>query len=112
MIKILRYGEVKNSEIFARVVPSVDVASIVADIIADVRRNGDRALLAYTAKFDKANLTSLAVTPEEIKEAVAKVEPRFLEILRRAAANIRRFHEKQVRQGFAIKDENGVVMGQ
>lgn len=112
MIKILRYGEVKNSEIFARVVPSVDVASIVADIIADVRRNGDRALLAYTAKFDKANLTSLAVTPEEIKEAVAKVEPRFLEILRRAAANIRRFHEKQVRQGFEIKDENGVVMGQ
>ena len=74
MIRILRYGEVKNSEIFARVVPAVDVAAVVADIIADVRKNGDRALLAYTEKFDKATLTSLAVTPEEIEEAMAKVD--------------------------------------
>ena len=112
MIRILRYKEVKNSEIFARVVPTVDVASVVADIIADVRRNGDRALLAYTEKFDKATLTSLAVTPEEIEEAVAKVDARFLGVLRRAAANIRRFHEKQVRQSFVLNEANGVVMGQ
>lgn len=112
MIRILRYGEVKNSEIFARVVPTVDVAAVVADILADVRKNGDRALLAYTEKFDKATLTSLAVTPEEIEEAVAKVDQRFLGVLRRAAANIRHFHEKQVRQSFVMNEANGVVMGQ
>lgn len=112
MIRILRYGEVKNSEIFARVVPAVDVAAVVADIIADVRKNGDRALLAYTEKFDKATLTSLAVTPEEIEEAMAKVDARFLGVLRHAAANIRRFHEKQVRQSFVLNEANGVVMGQ
>ena len=112
MIKILKYGEVPNSEIFSRVVPEVDVADIVAGIIANVRENGDAALLAYTEKFDKARLTALAVTKEEREEALAAVEPQFLEILKKAAANIRRFHERQVRNSFILNEENGVVVGQ
>ncbi len=112
MIRILRYGEVENKDIFSRAVPTVNVAAVVAEIIATVRKNGDRALLDYTEKFDKAALKSLAVTPEEMEAAVASVEPRFLDVLKRAAANIRRFHEKQVRQSFVVNGENGVVMGQ
>lgn len=112
MIRILRYGEVKNSEIFARAVPQVNVAAIVAEVIDTVRKNGDRALLDYTEKFDRVRLSDLAVTAGEIEEAMAAVEPRFLRILERAAANIRAFHEKQVRQSFVISGENGVVMGQ
>jgi len=112
MIKILKYGEVANEEIFSRVVPEVNVEDIVADIIANVRANGDKALFAYTAKFDKAELTSLAVTKEEREAALAAVDPRFLEILRKAAENIRRFHERQVRNSFIINEENGVVVGQ
>jgi len=112
MIKILKYGEVENKDIFSRVVPEIDVEKIVADIIADVRENGDAALYKYCEKFDKAVLSSLLVTKEEIDEAVSLVEPEFLEILKKAAANIRKFHEKQVRNSFIINDENGVVMGQ
>ena len=112
MIQILKYGEVKNEEIFARAVPAVNVEEIVADIIENVKQNGDKALIEYAEKFDKATLTSLQVTPQEIEEAVAAVEPNFLEILQKAAKNIRKFHEKQVRNSFIINDENGVVIGQ
>ena len=112
MIKIMKYGQVPSSEIFARVTPTVDVAGIVADILSDVRKNGDQAVLAYCAKFDKAELTSLEVSKEEIQEALNFVEPEFLEILREAAANIRAFHSRQVRNSFVIADKPGIVLGQ
>ena len=112
MIKIMKYGEVRNEEIFARTEPTSSVEDIVAGIIANVRENGDKALYGYCEKFDKAKLSSLRVSEEEIKEAVACVEPRFIGILEKAAANIRKFHEKQKRNSFIINDENGVVIGQ
>lgn len=112
MIKILKYGEVENKDIFARVVPEFDVEDIVSGIIKDVRENGDSALFKYCEKFDKAKLSSLLVTEEEIDEAFSSVEPQFIEILKKAAANIRKFHEKQVRNSFIINDENGIVTGQ
>lgn len=112
MIPILKVGQVPNSEIFARVIPEADVAAIVADIIADVKENGDTAVKAYCAKFDKAELTSLEVTPEEIQEAISQVEPEFLDILREAAENIRSFHSRQVRNSFVIADKPGIVLGQ
>ncbi len=112
MIKILEYGEVANEDIFARVVPAVNVEAIVADIIENVKANGDKALFEYTEKFDKAVLSSLLVSEEEIEEAVSAVEHEFLEILSKAAKNIRKFHEKQVRNSFIINDENGIVIGQ
>ena len=104
MIKIMKYGEVPNSEIFARGEVKMDVESIVSDIIANVRANGDKALYEYCEKFDKAKLTSLLVSNEEIEEALTLVEPKFLEILEKAAKNIRKFHEKQVRNSFIIND--------
>ena len=112
MIEILKYGEVSNDEIFARVEPTVNVTDIVADIIASVRARGDAALYEYCEKFDKAKLSDLQVSAAEIGEAVAQVSPRFLEILEKAAANIRKFHEKQVRNSFIINDEEGIVIGQ
>ena len=112
MIRIMKYGEVSPDEIFARVEPAVDVTAIVTDIIANVRKNGDKALYEYCEKFDKAKLSTLLVTPEEIREAAAAVGEEFLEILRKAAANIRKFHAKQVRNSFIINDEDGILMGQ
>ena len=112
MIKIMKYGEVSPEEIFARVEPTVNVADIVSEIIANVRKNGDNALFEYCEKFDKAKLTALQVTPEEIDEAVAAVDPGFIEILKKAADNIRKFHTRQVRNSFIINDENGILMGQ
>ena len=112
MIKILKYGEVSMDEVFARVTPSVNVEAIVTEIIENVRKNGDQALFAYTEKFDKAKLTDLLVSREEMDEALASLDPGFLEILEKAAANIRRFHEKQVRNSFILNDQPGIVMGQ
>ena len=112
MIRIMKYGELAASEIFARVVPQFNVEKIVSDIIKDVRENGDSALYKYCEKFDGARLDSLEVSAAEIDEAVSSVDPEFLAILKKAAANIRKFHEKQVRNSFIINDETGVVMGQ
>ncbi len=112
MIRILKYGEVPSQDIFARVMPGTNVEGIVAEIIENVKNKGDKALFEYCEKFDKATLTSLEVSEEEMDEAVSIVEPRFLEVLEKAARNIRKFHEKQVRNGFIINDENGIVTGQ
>jgi histidinol dehydrogenase len=112
MIRMLKYGEVKNEEIFARAVPTANVADTVSAIIAQVRARGDEALFEYTKRFDGASLTSLAVTKEEINGALASVAPEFIDILERAAANIRRFHSRQVRNSFLISDTPGVVIGQ
>ena len=112
MIRILKCGEVAAKDIFARVTPKVDVSAIVTDIIENVKARGDEALYEYCERFDGANLSSLAVTAQEIDEAVAAVNPKFIEILEKAAANIRAFHQKQVRNSFVINDQPGIVMGQ
>ena len=112
MIKIMKYGEVSANEIFARTEPTFDVADIVTDIIDNVRKAGDKALFEYSEKFDKANLTSLEVTEAEIEEAFSLVEPRFIEVLKKAAKNIEEFHKKQVRNSFVLNETEGVVTGQ
>ncbi|MBQ3215908.1 MAG: histidinol dehydrogenase [Oscillospiraceae bacterium] len=112
MIKIMKYGEVAPDEIFARVEPTFNVTDIVTEIISNVRKNGDKALFEYCEKFDKAKLTALQVTKEEMDEAVASVDPDFLRILQDAATNIRKFHSRQVRNSFVINDEDGILMGQ
>ena len=112
MIKIYKYGEVKNEEIFARGTAVTDVSGIVSDIIDNVRTNGDKALFEYSAKFDKAELKAFEVTKEEIDEAFATVEPEFIEIIKEAAENIRAFHSRQKRNSFIINEKDGVVTGQ
>ncbi|MBR6528560.1 MAG: histidinol dehydrogenase, partial [Firmicutes bacterium] len=115
MIKIYEYGQVPNSEIFARSTAEADVSCIVSEIIENVKTNGDKALMEYCKKFDGADLEEtggLEVSQEEIDEAFGAVEPKFLEVLEKAAANIRNFHEKQVRNSFIISENDGVVIGQ
>ena len=112
MIRIMKYGEVPNSEIFARSMPTVRVEETVAEILRNVKERGDEALREYTARFDGAKPESLTVTPEEMEEGLRQVEPAFLSVLEKAAANIRKFHSCQVRQSFILNDESGIVMGQ
>ena len=112
MIKIMKYGEVSPDEIFARGKTSFDVADIVTDIIENVKANGDKALFEYCEKFDKAKLSSLEVSAEEIDEAFSLVEPEFIRILETAAENIRNFHKSQIRNSFIINDCDGIVTGQ
>ena len=112
MIKIYKSGEVSNGEIFARDNISPDVEGIVSGIIANVIANKDAALFEYTEKFDKAKLSALEVTPEEIDEAFAMADPEFVKIIEEAAENIRAFHKRQVRNSFVISECDGVVTGQ
>ena len=112
MIKILKVGEVAPSQIFARVMPAADVETIVADIIRDVRARGDEALREYAKRFDRAELTDLQVSEEELREAFDAVEPAFLDVLKKASDNIRAFHQKQVRSSFLISEKPGILLGQ
>ena len=112
MIRILNYSELSADEIFARTTPTVSVEDTVAEILRHVREAGDAALYEYCEMFDGVRLTSLAVTPAEMEEALTLVEPEFITILQKAAVNIRRFHEKQLRTSFILNEENGVVIGQ
>ena len=112
MIKIYKYGEVANSEIFARENISANVEDVVSEIIENVIKNGDRALFEYSEKFDKASLKTLEVSEEEINEAFSSVDAQFIEILEEAANNIRAFHKRQVRNSFVINEKDGVVIGQ
>ena len=113
MIKIYEYSALNNDEIFDRANPTGDVSEIVADIIEDVKANGDKALYKYCERFDKAKLSSLEVTSEEIEEAFNSVEPEFIRIIEKAAENIREFHTLQKRNSFVVNtDRTGVVIGQ
>lgn len=112
MISILEYGKISNSEIFARTDVKTNVEDVVAAIIADVRESGDAALKKYSENFDGVKLESLEVTVAEFDEAMNKVDAKFIEILEKAAKNIRRFHAAQKREDYIIPAENGAILGQ
>lgn len=112
MMKLLNYNEVSKEEILYRAMPETDVESVVSEILSDVKNRGDAALFEYCEKFDKAKLNVLEVSKKEIEDALLKTEPEFIEILKKATANIRAFHEKQVNNGFMINEKDGIVMGQ
>ena len=112
MIKIYKYGEVSNDEIFFRGNIASNVEGVVSEIIANVIKNKDKALFEYCEKFDKASLTALEVSEAEIDEAFSSVDNEFVGILKEAAENIRNFHKHQVRNSFIISEKDGVVTGQ
>lgn len=111
MIKLLKCNEVSAQEIFAREIPQDTVSDIVADIINSVRTEGDKALFRYCEKLDGVKLRTLQVSLDEIEAAKASIEPQFLAVLEKAAANIRAFHEKQLHGGFRMEG-NGTILGQ
>lgn len=86
----------------------------VNEIINDIRKNGDKALFDYTLKFDKCTLNgdTVRITDEEIKEAYNALSPEFIEVMKKSAANIRAFHEKQKRNTWIDTKEDGSILGQ
>lgn len=85
----------------------------VDEILSNVKENGDRALFEYTLKFDKYQLTpdNIRVTREEIQEAYAQMDPELVEVIKRSVANIRAFHEKQLRNSWFDAKEDGTILG-
>jgi histidinol dehydrogenase len=91
-----------------------EVNEIVKGILAEVKTDGDDAVIKYTNKFDSPAVTkdNLKVTRSEIEEAYGKVEEEFLVALKEAAENITFFHEKQKRNSWMVTKEQGIVLGQ
>ncbi len=112
MIRIMKYGEEPNSAIFARSTAAADVSGAVREIIEAVRTEGDRALRRFEEKFDHVSLEKLEVTAEELEAAMAAVTPEFLGVLERSAANIRAYHAKQLRTGYLMTQQPGLIVGQ
>ncbi len=86
----------------------------VAEIIDAVKCGGDKALFAYTEKFDHAKITpeNLVVTQEEIDAAYEEVEPELLDVIRKSLVNIRSFHSKQRQNSWFDTDDKGIILGQ
>ncbi|MCR4587686.1 MAG: histidinol dehydrogenase [Lachnospiraceae bacterium] len=88
--------------------------TIVQGILDRIKEEGDAALFEMTEKFDHATITAktIQVTDEEIREAYTKLDPAFIETMKKAAANIRSYHEKQVRNSWIETREDGSILGQ
>ncbi|MBO7401447.1 MAG: histidinol dehydrogenase [Lachnospiraceae bacterium] len=90
-----------------------DYEKTVGGILSDVAARGDEAVFEYTARFDKwaVDASNVKVTEEEIKEAYSKVPERLVEVIRKAIANIRSYHEKQLRTSWMDTKEDGSILG-
>lgn len=86
----------------------------VNEIISQIREKKDEALFFYTRQFDKCEITkdTIRVTAEEIKEAYEKVDPALVEVMKKSAANITHFHQKQLHNSWIVPENNGTILGQ
>ncbi len=86
----------------------------VNDIIEAVRSKKDRALFDYTQQFDHCTITAetIRVTEEEIREAYDLVDQGLIEVMKKSAANITKFHEKQLHNSWIVPKEDGTILGQ
>ncbi len=113
MIRILRASEVSTDKILNRDIRAEeDVSRIVDEIIARVRAEGDAALFDYAEKLDRAKLTALEVTAEEIEAGWQAVGEEFRKTLTLARQNIAAFHRRQLHDDFVITDQPGILLGQ
>lgn len=85
---------------------------IVKEILAEVKKGGDSALIRYTQTFDGANLQELQVSAEEFDEAYQQVPQSLIDALRQAAQRIRCYHERQKSQSWMVTETEGTVLGQ
>ncbi len=111
-MKIISYKDLKQGELLMRNMQQHDVGPQVRAIVTDVAKRGDEALFEYCERFDKAKLESLEVSPEEADAAFSQLSPELLQAMELAAKNIRNFHSHQLREGFTLIREDGVIMGQ
>lgn len=95
---------------------SIDNGSSVEDAVSKILKyvidRGDEALIEYTEKFDGVKPASIEVSEKEMEEALGAVDEKLLEVIKRAAENIRIYHEKQCENSWFITKENGIVLGQ
>ncbi len=115
MIKIINRKKDKNKieKILSRSqINSEKVSEKVDQILKEVKESGDQALIKFTHLYDKNKLENLRVSKEEISSAKENIDLNLKKALMNAIENIRRFHEKQIKEGFTIKEGEDIVLGQ
>ncbi|MDQ2087689.1 histidinol dehydrogenase [Herbivorax sp. ANBcel31] len=119
MIKIIDLRGDRDSDIFERLasrsqIEYGDVLRRVEDIVGNVKKDGNNAVIKYTEMFDKVLLKEdkLRVSSKEIQEAYEKVDQKLLEAIRKSKQNIEKFHEKQKENSWFSTEEDGVILGQ
>ena len=119
MIEFLRFDDADFEAALERIVargeePPAGVEEAVAEIIARVRQEGDRALFDYTARFDGLNLCAVTVevTAEELEKALAEIDEESRVCLQLAADRIEAFHRKQKQESWLSTDEPDMLLGQ
>jgi histidinol dehydrogenase len=117
LLRIIHHTEVREllDQLAARSVAlDAELMRLVASIIEDVRARGDRALIDYTARFDKVELkpSDLRISEEQLRRSVQGVDKRVLQALREAIRNVRAFHQRQVEESWTIEPAGGIQLGQ
>ena len=115
MLCLYRFAEERSALkelLFRSVTVDASVQLAVDEILCDVRRRGDRAVLDYTERFQGIRLSEMRVSPDAIDDARRDAEPSFLALLEEAYANIVRFHQHEVEKSFFYESEGGVLLGQ
>lgn len=112
-MRIFRFAELTEADFLNRKIDDyAEYEPAVKEIIARVRAEGDSALRFYADKFDGGAPASFELSEEDKKAALARVSEEYKDMLKRAAANIREFHERQKREGFSYTRPDGTVLGQ
>ncbi len=109
---ISRLSEQETARLLNRSTGLSDVMASVNPILEDVRKNGDAALRKYTFQFDRANIKDIEVSHKEIHEAVFSLDRKLISHLKKAALNIRAFHEAQVQKDWIKEFAPGIMLGQ
>ncbi len=119
MIQIIKCGTPEGNEKIQKVLSRSqlehgNVQEIVDGILADIRARGDKAIFEYTEKFDKVKIdeSNFKVTEEEIEYAYSQVDKRLIDVIKKSAARIKAFHEKQKINSWLEPSENGEMLGQ
>jgi len=118
MIDIVDLRNDKPAELYEKLtgrnqLEQADVLDAVNGILQDVKKRGDEAVLEYTKRFDKVELAAgMKVTEKEFEAALSKVDAKLLQVIQKAAVNIRAFHEKQKEQSWFTTEADGVILGQ
>ncbi len=119
MISIIKYGDAEGKKLVNDILSrsqleNKQVQETVDAVIADIRANGDKALFAYTKKFDKfdVNADNIQLTQAEIDEAYTQVDSELIEVIKKSAQRIAAFHEKQKMNSWLEPNKNGEMLGQ
>lgn len=112
-MKIVQLKNENGIELLKRSqIDSNSVLETVKDIVSDVKNNQDNALRSYTKKFDGVDLKEFLVSDDEVNESLSKIDPELTSSIKKAASNIRKFHQAQLPEEWSMEIDNGVTAGQ